>query len=366
MKTTLTPTLALSTLMLAVSGNAIAQSSVTLYGLVDLNVTHYSAGGKSGAGDVTAMNDGTLNGMNGSRWGMRTTEDLGGGLYASALLEAGFLADSGVAAQGGRAFGRQIYAGLGSATYGEVRLGRQYILSDFVVSKSNPFGNALVLNPTTAVTDVGKNLPLFLNAPRADNVIQYQSPALSGFTLAAQYAPGETVADNFFGTRLVYAAGPLFAGITYEWNTPRPGSVNNKDTNKSLSASVNYDFGAFKLMGGVQNNTDLATGSGNGAAVGVSNLTVTGPTTFVANEINGYTFGIEAPIGAWKLGANYTAMTYEGATGASANLGKIGLGAAYNLSKRTLLYTSVSFATGDLKDYISQQTVLQAGLRTSF
>ena len=73
--------------LLAAAPAAQAQSSVTLFTLVDVNVSHYSAGSRSGAGSMTAMNDGTTNGLNGSRWGIRTVEDLGGGLKAGVLLE---------------------------------------------------------------------------------------------------------------------------------------------------------------------------------------------------------------------------------------------------------------------------------------
>lgn len=345
-------------------GSASAQSSVTVFGLVDLNLTNYAAGNQTGGLNQTVMNDGTVNGLNGSRWGLRAQEDLGGGLKAGVLLESGFTADTGAAAQGGRAFGRQGFVSLGSPTAGELRLGRQYVLSDSVVGLSNPFGNALVSNPGTAVTNMGKNLPMYLNAPRADNILQYQSPVFGGLSAAAQIAPGEGTADNFRGLRLMYAKAPFNAGISYEWNQAR---TDGATTNKSLSLGANYDFGSFELQAGLQRNSDLSTTSGNGAAVGVSNLVVTGASSFTLKDINGYTLGAEVPVGAATvLGLNYTRVNYEGASGESSNLGKMALTARYGLSKNTFLYTGVSFATGELKDYISQKTVVQAGLRTSF
>jgi predicted porin len=161
--------------LLAAAGAAQAQSSVTLFALIDVNVTHYSAGSKSGAADDNVVNDGTVNGLNGSRWGIKANEDLGGGLKAGVLLESGVLADTGALGQGGRSFGRQGYIYLSSDKLGELRLGRQYIFEDSVMGQSNPFGNALTLNPGTGVTNVGKSLPFWLNAPRADNVIQLQA-----------------------------------------------------------------------------------------------------------------------------------------------------------------------------------------------
>ncbi|CAD5373501.1 Porin_4 domain-containing protein [Rubrivivax sp. A210] len=347
----------------AIAGAASAQSNVTLFGLIDLSVNHYAAGGKSGAGSVWKMNDGTVNGLNGSRWGIRTSEDLGGGIRIGTHLEAGVNVDTGTSAQGGRAFGRQIFVSLASKDAGEVRLGRQYVLSDSVVGAGNPYGNGGLWNPTTSVTNAGKNLPMFLNASRADNVVQYETPALGPVKLAGQIAPGEGTADRFHGLRAVYSASGLYVGATYEWGESR---TTKKTNNKSISASANYDFGSFKIKGGLQRNSDLATGSGNGAAVGVSSLVVTGTKTFAFDKSNGWTLGAELPVGAFTYAANYTRMNFDGANGNSDNLGKIAAGGWYALSKSTLLYADVSFATGGLKDYISEKTVYQAGIRTSF
>ena len=68
--------------LLGAAGTAHAQSAVTLFALIDLNVTQYKAGGKAGGDSLRVMNDGTVNGLNGSRWGVRASEDLGGGLRA--------------------------------------------------------------------------------------------------------------------------------------------------------------------------------------------------------------------------------------------------------------------------------------------
>lgn len=356
--------IAFAAALTAISGAACAQSSVTAYVLIDLNLSRYDSGSKANAGTLNKMNDGTTNGLNGSRLGFRGVEDMGGGLKAGFLLEEGVIADTGALGQGGRGFGRQAFVSLTRDGAGEVRLGRQYILSDSVVGQGNPFGNALTHNPTTSVTNMGKNLPMFLNAPRADNVVQYQSPNFGPVNLAVQVAPGEGTADRFHGVRAVVASGPVYVGVSYEWNKSRSTGDN---TNKSLSASANYNFGGFKLLGGIQRNSDLTTTSGNGAAVGVSSLVVTGDTTFTLKDVNGWTLGTEVPIGALTLSANYTRMSYEAATGgASSNLGKVAIGARYGLSKNTFLYTSASTATGALKEYISEMRVLQAGIRTAF
>ncbi|MGM9486814.1 porin [Ideonella sp. YS5] len=354
----LTTTLAL----LAAAGAAQAQSSVNLFALVDANLTHYSAGSKSGAGDDNVVNDGTVNGLNGSRWGIKANEDLGNGLRAGVLLESGVLVDTGSLGQGGRSFGRQGYIFLSSADLGELRIGRQYIFEDSVMWQSNPFGNALTLNPGTAVTNVGKSLPFWLNAPRADNVIQLQSLSYGGFQAGVQVAPQEGAQDRFLGLKLSYGAGPLYTGLSYEWNKSQ---AEGKNVNKSLTLAANYDFGVVKVLGGLQRNSELRTTSGNGAFIG-SNLVVTGPVSFTADQIKGYTIGAEVPWGRFTFGANYTGVKYEAADGQNLSLGKVAVGVRYGLSKTAFLYASASQATGDLKDYIAQEGVSQAGLRVSF
>lgn len=349
--------------LLAAAPAAQAQSSVTLFTLVDVNVSHYSAGSRSGAGSMTAMNDGTTNGLNGSRWGIRTVEDLGGGLKAGVLLENGFNADNGTFGQGGRAFGRQGFVWLSSSTVGELRLGRQYILEDSVMGLSNPFTNALTLNPGTGVTNAGKALPLWLNAPRADNVLQVQTINYGGFQAAAQVAPGEGTADRFYGVKLSYGQGPFNSALSYEWNRSRTTGDN---VNKSLTVAANYNFGVVKVLGGVQRNRDLATTSVNGAFTG-NNLTVTGTNTFAMDHSDGTTIGVEVPVGSFVLlGANYTRVKYANAAGQNDTLGKVAVGARYALSKNTFLYASASQATGGLKDFVSQKGVTQIGVRTAF
>jgi GBP family porin len=349
--------------LLAAAGAAQAQSSVTVFGLLDGNVSHYSAGSKSGAVDETTLNDGTTNGLNGSRIGFRTTEDLGGGLKANVLMEGGLSVATGAQLQGGRAWGRQIYLGLSDATLGEFRIGRQYILEDSTMGMGNPFSNALTLNPGTGVTNVGRALPFFLNAPRVDGAITYFTPSFGGFSAAAQVTDANATSDRFYGTKLGYAAGDLASALSYEWNKQRGTGTR---VNKSLTVSANYNFGSFKLLGGLQRNSDLATGSGNGAFTG-GNLTVVDANgSLVASKLNGYTLGAELPMGNILWGANYTTVKYESAAGDSKSLGKLALGARYGFSKNTFAYAGLSVATGDLKDYIAQKTVTQLGLRTAF
>jgi predicted porin len=353
----------ISSAALLAAGAAQAQSSVTLYGLVDLAVDNYKAGSAAGGASDWRVNDGVVNGLNGSRWGLRVSEDLGGGLRANAVIESGFNADTGTAGQGGLAFGRQAFVGLSSTTLGEVRLGRQYILEDSVMGLSNPFGNAAVNNQGTGITNMGRALPFWLNAPRANNVVQYQTPTFGGFYAAAQIAPGERTSDRFHGVKLGFASGPLNVAASYEWNKLR---ATGEDVNKSFTVGGNYNFGPVKLLAGIQRNDKLVVGSGNGAFTGANLLVTSAAGSFTVDEINGYTLGVEIPMGALTWGINYSGVKYESAAGNSVSLGKAAATARYGLSKNTFLYTGVSFSTGDLKEYIAENRVFQAGLRMAF
>jgi general bacterial porin, GBP family len=110
---------AVSTLCLA-AGAVHAQSSVTLYGLIDSGLTYTN--NQHGQKNFQATSGDT----NGSRWGLRGAEDLGGGLKAIFTLENGFSIQSGSLGQGGRMFGRQAFVGLSSESYGALTAGRQY------------------------------------------------------------------------------------------------------------------------------------------------------------------------------------------------------------------------------------------------
>ena len=101
--------------------------------------------------------------------------------------------------------------------------------------------------------------------------------------------------------------------------------------------------------------------------MGVSNLVLTGPTSFTIKDINGITIGGEIPVtNALTLGVNYVKVDYKGTNGGSSDLGKMAFSGRYALSKNTFLYAGAYQATGALKDYISQKTVFQGGVRTSF
>jgi len=129
------------------SALTFAQSSVTLYGLIDVGVRYQ----RNKDASLTTVGDGAFTG---SRWGIRGTEDLGGGLKTIFSLESGFDPSTGVlqqanasptdgsaAAPAGRAFGREAYVGLESSQLGQVTLGRQYTLAHALSNRFQPLPN---------------------------------------------------------------------------------------------------------------------------------------------------------------------------------------------------------------------------------
>lgn len=161
------------------ASSAFADSSVTLYGVIDQGIDYTN---NSGGHSLWHIQDGTYDGVYGSRWGLKGSEDLGSGLSTVFRLESGFSAENGQMRQGGRLFGRQAYAGISDNQFGTVTLGRQY---DSVVDYLQPltapgvFGGPIVHAGDIDNTD---------NSFRVDNSIKYTSPNISGLTFGGLYS----------------------------------------------------------------------------------------------------------------------------------------------------------------------------------
>ena len=219
------------------SGLASAQSSVTLYGVVDVAVERIK-----GATSLTRVSSGQ---QPGSRWGLRGSKDLGGGLKAVFLLESGFNADVGTLGQGGRLFGRQGYVGLAGG-WGALRLGRQYSPMDDIAGVIG-----------TKTYDVLSVVPIIGNGDynRVDNAITYVSPTVANTVFQLQYSLGEERASSNpspdFGKQLsahaLYAQGPLTAGLSLMQVKDADGALAGQQGRDALLLVGAYDFGSFKL-----------------------------------------------------------------------------------------------------------------------
>ncbi|SFT49881.1 porin [Paraburkholderia aspalathi] len=262
---------------------AHAQSSVTLYGVIDEGIDYVS---NSGGHSLWRMRDGTYDGVFGSRWGLRGTEDLGGGLSAIFKLENGFSLENGQLRQGGLEFGRQAYVGLSHATYGTLTMGRQY---DSVVD---------FLQPVTAPGTFGGyfwhsgDIDNTANSFRVNNSVKYASPTFAGLQFGGMYSFTNTNAPGR-GTTGMWSIGATYSlsGLTIA------GAYEYAKNPAVLFADGNF----------VANTT--------GAAIGAA-----GPFSYVGNPANEQIFGAGATykLGKALLGLDYTNTKFNDANGSTA------------------------------------------------
>ncbi|MCF2133094.1 MULTISPECIES: porin [Burkholderiaceae] len=225
---------------------AHAQSSVTLYGLIDAGITYTnSQDGRSNWQETSGS-------VNGSRWGLRGAEDLGGGLKAIFTLENGFSIGNGGASQGGRLFGRQAFVGLASDQYGAVTLGRQY---DSVVDYLGPLALTGTQYGGTQFAHPFDNDNLD-NSFRVNNSVKYQSPNFDGFKFGALYGFSNQ-AGNFANNRAYsvgasYNYGPLNVAAAYlqlNNNTPLVGATEVSNLSGAFSDDATFLAGRQRTWG---------------------------------------------------------------------------------------------------------------------
>lgn len=216
------------------AGGAYAQSSVTLYGVVDAGVEYQNHQpnqlGQTGSHDVVRLNSGN---MSGSRWGLRGVEDLGGGLKGVFVLESGFSVDTGVSGQSNRLFGRQAFVGVQSQ-FGTLTLGRhQTPFYDFGLAF-----DPMAISSNYSITSQGTEFQ-----SRADNSIKYTG-TFGGLTASLLYSTGSNT-----GGAASTAGTTLYQGNAGEF----PGSYK---TGREYSASLIYNGGPFSI-GAVFDETNI-------------------------------------------------------------------------------------------------------------
>jgi predicted porin len=332
---------------------AHAQSSVTLYGLIDEGVNYQSnAGGKR----LYNMSAGELNG---SRWGLRGREDLGGGLEAIFLLENGFDENTGKLGQGGLEFGRQAYVGI-SGGAGSVTFGRQY---DSVVDYVNPFAVANTWGGTFLAHP--GDVDQLAHTNRTNNSIKFKSGEIGGLTFGGMYSLGGVAGDytrnQIFSLGAGYSRGPFSAGVGYlnvrdpnvsfwgDTGAPAPvtGAVPGANfagspvttgfasahTLQTIAGGANIQVGQF-LIGGNYANTKF-TALGNTTAGPVPAGGISGTATFNTGELN-VTWHATTAL---ALNAAYSYTQTSGVTGfTGAKYQQAALDLSYFLSKGTVLY----------------------------
>jgi len=324
----------------AFAGAAQAQSSVTLYGVADMNLEFVNHMGSQTPTLANGFNAGTSNnlyrmssgGLSGSRWGLRGVEDLGGGMKALFVLENGFALDNGSIQQGGRLFGRQAYVGLESAQVGRFTFGRQYTTLFDLLANFSPSGYATQYEPVVA--QLGLNF-------RSDNTAKYTGvfgpvTAIAHWSFGNGVAgngevPGQFRRDTGYGAGVAYAAGPFGATIAYDQYNPSISSTTaflGTGTAKKAAVAGSYAFGPAKVMAGYRWGQTKAQ---NGVTVLRDNYYWVG-----AN------YQVTAPLGL-TLQYNYDDVTnFNGAN--VKNPWQVSFIADYNLSKRTDVYLTAAFS----------------------
>jgi predicted porin len=378
MKYTLSCMAASLTTLAAFSGFADAQSSTTLYGLIDTGLTYNS--NAKGARQFSASSGN----LDGDRWGVRGSEDLGGGLRAIFKLESGFSIDTGALGQGGALFGRKAYVGL-AGPYGTLTLGRQYDpLGDYVAGFESANAEELI-----TATEWGSiygahpgDMDNLDDSYRINNSIKYTSGSYGGFTFGGIYSlggkAGDVTQNQLFGLGAGYHSTSLSLGIAYEKAKDPNYSVfgTNPNANNSsstialnmsspvfsgfasagawqvISAGTTYRIGNATIGGVYSNVAFQHVGREAGANLNPKHLS--GTASFNIGELN-FAYLL---MPALQLGASYT-YTRGSSVGniSGATYNQVNLGANYFFSKRTDLYLVGIYQHASGEDSTGKQAV---------
>jgi len=291
----------------AATSVAFAQSSVTLYGVADAGISK-STGSSATFASASLMNNGN------SRWGIRGTEDLGGGLKAGFNFEQGVNLNDGSLAQSGPGpFSRAAWMNL-SGGFGEVRLGRTLNPSFFAAAAWELTGAA---NYSVVVNQFGG----VLGGIRNSSQFQYTTPNMGGFTATLGYIlKANNGGDAKVDLNAIYRNGPLAVALGY-----------NKAQNaeKNIHVGANYNFGAFKVAGAIidpaGDSKGFAIGGGMNAGPVSLVLDVARDTEFKDTNI---LFEAKYPLS--KRTTTYAAFLRDGKGKNAEAINNFGLGIRHN------------------------------------
>jgi len=296
----------------AFAGVASAQSSVTLFGIVDQSVFWTK-------NDNTSLKGVASNQLNSNRLGFRGVEDMGGGLKAGFWLEAGMDNDTGGVGGsngiGSVMFNRRSTVSL-MGNFGELRIGRDYTPSFWNYTIFDPFGTngpGSMLNVASLGLGSGA-----ITGVRDNNSVGYFLPAMGGLYGQLMMAAGEGVAgQKYQGGRLGYAAGPLNVAAAYG-KTSQNGAMVDAYSDKNIGAS--YAFGPATLIG-QYSKRDYSTLSQKTWLIG----------------------------GTYVIGASTLKASFTKSNGSNSTLQakQWAIGYQYDMSKRTALYTTYSSISND-------------------
>lgn len=305
----------------AATTGAFAQSSVTIYGLVDAGISNSIASKKIQNSGADADPETGIDNAAPSRIGFRGSEDLGGGLKAIFRLEHRFNVDTGEIGHRTAFWHGNSTVGLSSADLGTVELGRAFPAAYYTAGGADVFSyDGIASNhlTTTAGLSIGTS-NTSKGIGRFENGVFYTSPNWNGFSGRLSWAAKETKAAGAkdpVSAQLNYTTGPFSVSV---------GGLTTQGDDSFAIADFAYNFGFLRANLAVSTSEENANGRDSSATV----------------------LGLTAPMGPWTFKASYAQLKQERVNAANAVVGgktttvsQLGLGARYALSKRTDLYTS--------------------------
>ncbi|MEM5383879.1 porin [Paraburkholderia phymatum] len=277
---------------------AHAQSSVTLYGLIDAGITYANKVATStGHDSVVKYGDGVASG---SRWGLRGAEDLGGGMKALFVLESGFSSGDGTSGQGGALFGRQAFVGVSKDSIGALSFGRQYTFSTEYIGSNYTMGSQTPAgNYAYHINDLDQ-----LVSSRINNSVKFSSANFAGLTFGAMYG---------------FSNSTLFAGTP----TTTVGTTTTQGSSSAYSFGANYAQGPFGI-GAAYTNIRYPNGATPAFSVSIANVNTGG-----LRDLETFGVGARYTIAAALVWANWTHTKFEPLTGASSKLNNYEIGGRY-------------------------------------
>jgi predicted porin len=340
---------------LSATGYAHAQSNVQVYGLMDAGVEYLTNATPNG-GSMTRVISG---GKNTSRWGLRGSEDLGGGMKAVFGLEGGVLLDTG--AQDGALFKRQAFVGLEGAL-GRIVIGRSFTtVYDFVI-KFDPMGFAPNYSWATSGAATGPSKYGMTTA--FDNLVKYAGKT-GAFTYGATIGLGEQQNSNVDGRKYAvagaYGQGPFSAMVSYEGiNGNTVATTGNRDQTHAFHVAADYKTADWRFTAAMRG---YKLESGKAATPDV--------------RADTYWAGVSRYIGPWTVtGAVYHVNVKNVAAGKDADPTMYVARTMYALSKRTDLYVAAAHVSGkngqlvglsrDDAGYGTSQSGVTAGIQHRF
>ncbi|NRR33964.1 porin [Oxalobacteraceae bacterium] len=343
----------------ALAGTATAQTSVSVYGIVDMALVRESGG----AASATKLTSGV---ESGSRLGFKGSEDLGNGLSALFLLESGFQVDTGVMGQGGLLFGRQAYVGLQSRA-GTLTLGRQYTPQYLAVAAADPFGSGMAGDTKNLMAATGNS------ASRMDNAVKYASPLMNGISAELVYGAGEVAGDNSasrqFGGALGYANGGLNLKLAHHNRNNDTAALKNTSSAKNMVVTAVYDFGVAKGHFAYGRDKGLNSAPLRNAA----NPFAYAVAPVASTDSSATLLGVTVPRGQHVLLASW--IRKDDRTALNQDADQFALGYRYYLSKRTDVYTAYAhmrnkngagYTVGSAIEGGSGNSAVNLGMRHTF